>query len=128
MTGPVRALGLSNVYSYQCNAVFIRLFNFCCPPRGPGGELKKRSHLFHLISLEGQLPEEEGHRERLAQLELLDEKRLRAQIYQRRIYQNKVLERRGDPVLKKIFPSAVPGMGQTGKDRMSSPRFTLECI
>lgn len=65
-------------------------------PGAPGGELKKRSHLFHLISLEGQLPEEELNRERLAQLELLDEKRLRAahhaQIYQRRIYQKKVLE------------------------------------
>ena len=45
------------------------------------------------ISLEGKLPEEERHRERLAQLELLDEKRLRAahhaQIYQRRIYHKK---------------------------------------
>lgn len=70
----------------------------------------------HLISLERQLPEEERHRERLAQLEWLDEKRLRAahhaQIYQRRIYQKKVLERRfevGDLVLKKIFPSVAPG-------------------
>lgn len=87
----------------------------------------------HLISLERQLPEEERHRERLAQLEWLDEKRLRAahhaQIYQRRIYHNDGL---GAPLFSRRSGSeedfslcCTRSLGQTGKDHMSSPRFTL---